>query len=86
MIREFISAVTVMAAAGGGTSLLAKCPVTEGATVVVKALVGDLRVDTSGRDATTALSRFRRTAEELPNSRAMRPIRARFEARCSGKS
>jgi DUF4097 and DUF4098 domain-containing protein YvlB len=31
--------------------LLAKCPVSDGATVVVRASVGDLQVDTTGRDS-----------------------------------
>ena len=32
-------------------SLSAKCPVSDGATVVVRAPVGDLQVDTTGREA-----------------------------------
>src|SRR5258708_3877765 len=32
-------------------SLFAKCPVSAGATVVVRAPAGDLQVDTSGRDS-----------------------------------
>ena len=33
-------------------SLFAKCPISDGATLVIRAAVGDLQVDTTGRDAT----------------------------------
>ncbi len=47
MIRKWICVIWVL---GGSTSLFAKCPAIDGATVVVKAPAGDLQVETSGRD------------------------------------
>src|SRR5207248_909262 len=48
-LRALIGVIGVIC--GASFPLLAKCPVSDGATVVVRAPVGDLQVDTTGREA-----------------------------------
>jgi hypothetical protein len=50
IVRSFRNSLIVSLALSA--PVLAKCPISEGATVVVRASIGDLRVDTTGREAT----------------------------------
>src|SRR5215831_11957347 len=42
---------SILVALALSTPAFARCPISDGATLVVKAAVGDLQVDTTGRDA-----------------------------------